>query len=560
MLRAACCLLYLVTLPAIVFAQENNLSFPPAEVMQRIRPEGIRADMAFLADDLLEGRGTGTRGYMLAAKYIASQYEQMGLKPAGENGTFFQTVRFRQFDIVPEKSSVTIKHNGQQHPLAFEVDYISGGDPLYADTSFDAPAVFVGYGVTAPEFRYDDYANADVKGKVAVMIYGAPSKFPDAPRAHYSSGEMKLQNAVAHGAIGIVTIWAGPLTDRIPFQSLVRFYHSPHMRWLDDKGIPNNTDPQIRGGVMISADAAAALFEGAARPFQSVLQAAQAGQAQSLPLAVNVALHMVSRHSEVQAPNIAGVLPGSDPKLENQYVVYTAHADHLGIGRPVNGDSIYNGAADDASGVAGVLAIARALASMKTPPARSILFLALAGEEEGLLGSDYYAHHPTVPLSQIVADVNLDGVTLLYDFRDIVPLGAEHSSISAEVNDVARHMGLEVSPDPSPEEVYFIRSDQYSFVKQGVPSVFIGEGFKTVDPKLDGKKLSQDWEEHYYHLPSDDMKQPNLHFDAAVKCTRVDLAVGYEIAEQPQAPRWNEGDFFAKFAGQSSRVAAAPGH
>ena len=545
MLRAVCCLFCLL---ATGVAQERKLTFPPAETVAQIRPKGIHADMAFLADDLLEGRGTGTRGYMLAAKYIASQFEQLGLKPAGEHGTYFQNVRFRQFAIVSEKSSVIIKRNGQEHPLRFEVDYVTGGDALYPDTSLDAPAAFVGYGVTAPEFKYDDYAGADVKGKIAVMIYGAPGKFPDAPRAHYSSSEIKLQTAVRHGAVGIVSVWAGPLTDRIPFKSLLRFYHSPHMRWLDEKGVPSDTNPQIRGSFMLNRDSAAPLFEGAAKPWTAALEAAIASQPQSFPLPVNIALHIVSSYSEVESPNIAGVLTGSDPELKNQYVVFTAHADHLGIGNPVNGDAIYNGAADDASGVAGILAIARAMAALKTPPKRSLMFLAVAGEEEGLLGSDYYAQHPTVPISQIVADVNLDGLTLFYDFRDIVPMGAEHSTISAEVNDVARHLGVEVSPDPAPEEVYFIRSDQYSFVKQGVPSVFISEGYKTVDPKLDGKQISEDWEAHYYHMPGDDMNQPNLHFDVAAKSARIHMAVGYEIAQAPEKPHWNPGDFFGSFA------------
>ena len=548
MLKAASVVLSFCCLLAVSKLQSPGSDFPPQEALDHVRPEGIRADMAFLADDLLEGRATGTRGYMLAAKYIGSQYAQLGLKPAGEKGTFYQTVRLRQFDIEPEKSSLTFKRNGQEHAQTFETDYITGGDPLYPDTSFDAPAVFVGYGVTAPEFKYDDYANAEVKGKVAVMIYGAPGKFPDAPRAHYSSTECKQRNAVAHGAVGIVNIWAGPLTERIPFASLIRFYHSPHMRWLDEKGAPNGTFPQLRGSATLSVNAAAALFEGAAKPLKAALEAAEASRPQSFPLATSVALHLVSRHSEVESPNIAAILPGSDPQLKDQYVVFTAHADHLGIGRPVNGDSIYNGALDDASGVAGILAIARSLSQLHPAPRRSILFLAVTGEEEGLLGSDYFAQHPTVPISQIVADVNLDGITLLYDFRDIVALGSEHSSIAADVKDVAAHMRLEVSPDPAPEEVYFIRSDQYSFVKQGVPSVFINEGFQTVDPKLDGKKISEDWEAHYYHLPNDDMNQPNLHFDAAVKSTRVHLAVGYEIAQDPQPPHWNKGDFFAKFA------------
>ena len=244
---------------------------------------------------------------------------------------------------------------------------------------------------------------------------------------------------------------------------------------------------------------------------------------------------------------MAAILPGSDPQLKNEYVVFTAHLDHLGIGEPVKGDSIYNGAADNASGTAALLEMARAFSLLPKAPRRSLLFLAVTGEEEGLLGSDYYAHYPTVPITQIVADINMDEVSFLYDFKDIVPLGGEHSSLGAVADDVARHMGLQVSPDPMPEEVYFIRSDQYSFILQGVPSLYIGEGLQTVDPTLDGKKMQLDWETQRYHLPSDDMNQP-LDFNATVKCTRVDLAVGYEVAQQTERPHWNKGDFFASFA------------
>ena len=248
----------------------------------------------------------------------------------------------------------------------------------------------------------------------------------------------------------------------------------------------------------------------------------------------------------MESPNVAAILPGSDPQLKNEYVAFTAHLDHLGIGDPVKGDKIYNGAADNASGTSALLEMARAFSELHPAPRRSLLFIAVTGEEEGLLGSDYYAQNPTVPITQIVADINMDEVSFLYDFKDIVPLGGEHSSLGAVADDVARHMGLIVSPDPVPEEVYFIRSDQYSFILQGVPSLYIEEGLQTVNPDLDGKKMQFDWEVQRYHQPSDDMSQP-LDFNATVKCTRVDLAVGYEVAQQTERPHWNAGDFFNKF-------------
>ncbi len=535
----------------VSLANGQSSDFPPEQLLQRIRPEGIRAQMAFLADDLLEGRRTGTRGYQLAANYIQAQFQEMGLKPAGVDGTYFQNVRFREIELLRDQSSVTLKQNGSEQKLVMDQDCVLRGDPLYPDTTAEAPVVFVGYGVTAPEFNYDDYAGADVRGKIVAAFYGAPSRFPSAPGAHYSAGDVKLKNAAAHGAIGFLTIWAGKPEERIPFPQLVRFFRQSALRWLDAKGIPNDAQPEIRGTAWISSSAAAPMFAGSGKTWDEVLAAARDSKPQAFPLPVTASIHLVSRHSQVESPNIAAILPGSDPQLKNEYVVFSAHADHLGIGVPVNGDNIYNGAADNASGTAALLEIARAFSELPTAPRRSILFLAVTGEEEGLLGSDYYAHYPTVPISQIAANVNMDEVALFYDFRDIVPLGGEHSSLGQVVGDVARHMNLEISPDPVPEEVYFIRSDQYSFVKQGVPAVYIGEGFKTVDPKLDGKKIAENWEATRYHLPSDDMNQP-LDFNAAVKCTRADLAVGYEVAQQTQRPQWNAGDFFERFAGHSA--------
>ncbi|MBZ5707266.1 MAG: M28 family peptidase [Acidobacteriia bacterium] len=531
-------------------AQAGLLEFPPEQLLQQIRPEGIRAHMEFLADDLLEGRGTGTRGFQLAANYVRAQFEAMGLKPAGVNGSYFQTVRFRQMELVRDQSSLTVKRNGSAQTLTMDRDYLMRGHPLLTDATAEAPVVFVGYGVTAPQFNYDDYAGVDVRGKIVLALYGAPPRFPSAPGAHYSSGEQKLRNAAAHGAIGVLIVWSGKQEERVPFPNLVRFFRGLGLHWLDEKGMPNDAEPAIRGYAWISSSAATAMFESGPKPWKDALQAAQDNQPQAFPLSVSVSMHTVTRHSELQSPNIAAILPGSDAQLKNEYVVFSAHLDHLGLGVPVNGDNIYNGAADNASGTAALLEIARAFSDMPKPPRRSLLFLAVTGEEEGLLGSDYYAHYPTVPISQIAANVNMDEVSFLYDFKDIVPLGGEHSSLEAIVDDVARHMGLEVSPDPVPEEVYFIRSDQYSFVKQGVPAVYVGEGYQTVDPKLDGRKLQMEWEATRYHMPSDDMNQP-LDFNAAAKCTRVDFAVGYEIAQQGERPRWNAGDFFEKLTNPS---------
>jgi Peptidase family M28/PA domain len=539
----------LILVVSFVFGQTTSSDFPPEELLQRITVAGLRAHMAFLADDLMEGRGTGTRGYQLAANYVRAQFEQIGLKPAGGKNSYFQNVRFRKIELLRDKSSFSLQHNGSIRTLTIDKDYVMPGDPVSEDTTAEGQVVFAGYGVSAPEFKYDDYAGIDVHGKIVAVLSGAPSRMPSAPGAHFSDTDQKLRMAAEHGAIGVLSIWGGKLEERTPFSEYIRFSKGPDMRWLDEKGAPNDAQPKLRGYAKISSSTAALLFEGARESWKEALQAAENNQPQAFPLAATVSLHVVSRYSQVESPNVAAILPGSDPQLKNEYVVFTAHLDHLGIGDPVKGDTIYNGAGDNASGTAALIEMARAFSEQHKATRRSLLFISVAGEEEGLLGSDYYAHYPTVPMSQIVADINMDEVSFLYDFKDIVPLGGEHSSLGAMADDVAKHMGLTVSPDPMPEEVYFVRSDQYSFILKGVPSLYIEEGLQTVNPNLDGKKMQLDWEAQRYHQPSDDMNQP-FDFNATVKCTRVDLAVGYEVAQQTERPHWNTGDFFGKFAKQ----------
>jgi Zn-dependent M28 family amino/carboxypeptidase len=530
-------------------AAKNESDYPPQLMLDRVTAAGIRAHMEFLADDLLEGRGTGTRGYELAANYVRAQFEQMGLEPAGENGTYLQKVRFRQLTAVPEKDSFVVKQAGGSQKLIFEKDYDMEGDPAHPDAAVEGPTVFAGFGVTAPEAHYDDYAGVDAKGKIVVVVTGAPSSFASTDRAVYSDTDVKLRNAAAHGAIGVIGIWAGEETKNTPWKEIVRFFHQPVMRWINQNGTPNDYVPEIRARAFMNDQAAPALFKGASHTFDEAMKSLGAGKPLSFPLEGTVALHESAKFAESESPNIAGVLRGSDPQLKDQYVIFSAHVDHVGIGDPVNGDAIYNGAVDNASGTAALLEIARAFAENSERPKRSVLFLAVAGEEEGLLGSDFYARHPTVPISQIAANINMDGISLFYDFRDIVALGSDHNSMIRQVQDVAKHMNLEVSPDPMPEENFFIRSDQYSFVKQGVPALTISEGFKTVDPSLDGRKISIAWEQTRYHQPSDDMNQP-LDFTAARKCTQVLLAVGYEVSQAAERPAWNPGDVFEQRFGR----------
>ena len=515
------------------------------EAMNAIRPEAIRADMRFLSDDALEGRGTGSRGYDIAAKFMASQFESLGLQPAGDQGSYFQSVPLRSAKPDETKTTLVLSRSGKDETLTFRKDYISRGNPVLPEASVEAPVVFVGDGVTAPEQNYDDYQGIDAKGKIVAFLFGAPN-FESSLKAHYSSGEVKAHNAVAHGAVGVI-ILDDPVLERLySFKKQVRDLSFPELRWLDKQQRPNDYFPELKGNAFLSLEATKKFFEGSPHSAEEVFAAMKAGKPMSFVMPITAKIHNVTGLQDVGSRNVVAKLEGSDPTLKNEYVVYSAHLDHLGIGEPIKGDGIYNGALDNASGSAILLEVARAFSGMRTRPRRSILFLSVTGEEAGLLGSDYFAHYPTVNKSSVVANVNMDEDLMLWPLRDIVAFGAEHSSLDAVVKNAAARMHLSESPDPNPEEVIFIRSDQYSFVKQGVPAIFPVPGFKSDDPKIKPTEIFKNWEQTRYHQPQDDMDQPGLDFDAAAKYARFVFLCGLLITEDSQRPTWNKGDFFGE--------------
>ena len=518
------------------------------EAMNTIRPEAIRADMRFLSDDALEGRGTGSRGYDIAAKFMATQFESLGLQPTGDNGSYFQNVPLRFAKPDETKTTLVLSRSGKDETLIFRKDYIAAGNPVLPETSVEAPVVFVGDGVTAPEQGYDDYKDIDAKGKIVALMFGAPN-FESSLKAHYSSSEVKLQNAVAHGAVGIILLDDPVFEGLYSFKEQVRDLSFPELRWLDKQQRPNDYFPELKGGAFLSLEATKKFFQGSPHSAEDVFAAVKAGKPMSFAMPISAKIHNVTGLKDVAGRNVVAKLEGSDPTLKNEYLVYSAHLDHLGIGEPVKGDSIYNGALDNASGSAILLEVARAFSGMKTRPRRSILFLSVTGEEAGLLGSDYFAHYPTVKKSSVVANVNMDEDVMLWPLRDIVAFGAEHSSLNAVVQKAAARLHLSESPDPNPEEVVFIRSDQYSFVKQGVPAIFPVAGFKSDDPKIKPAEIFKNWEQTRYHQPQDDMDQPGLDFDAAAKYARFVFLCGLLITEDAQRPTWNKGDFFGEHYG-----------
>jgi len=528
-------------------------------VMDEIRPEAMRAHIRFLADDMLEGRGTGTQGYRLAANYVAAHFEALGLEPAGVDGTYFQPVPLRKVDLEPGRSSMSVSRNGQVHSLTYEEDYLldawMANNFQDAETSVTAPVVFVGYGVTAPELDYDDYANADVRGKiVALFEYATPSSFPDDLRAYYSSYPVKAQTAADHGAVGMLSFMRPQEAELWRWDWCVPQFKNGSLCWLDDRGAPQSLSrgvvPEILARVLLNRSGAEALFVNAPHTLEDVFAAADEGDPFSIDLPVEINVETFTRHRDIDCANVAAMLPGSDPVLRNEYVVYTAHLDHLGVGEPMDGDAIYNGAYDNASGIAALMEVARALTDLPESPPRSVVFVAVTGEEDGMVGSDYFAHDPTVPADQIVANINIDEVAIWYDPLDVVAYGSEHSTIARAVKSAASRLGVEISPDPMPEECFFIRSDQYAFVRQGIPAVWLATGTKTGDPELDGAAIMKDWLQTRYHTPKDDFDQP-IDFNAAAKHARLYFLIGHEVASNSEPPAWNTGDFFGeKFARQ----------
>jgi hypothetical protein len=519
------------------------------EAMQGIRPEAIRGNMRFLSDDELEGRGTATRGHEIAAKFMASEFESLGLAPAGDGGTYLQNVPLRSARVDETKTSLTLVRKEIEEKLVFRKDFIASGDKGRTETSVEAPVVYAGFGVTAPEQNYDDYKGIDAKAKITAIVFGAPN-FESSLKAHYSSFELKAANAVAHGAVGIIGVDDPMLEELYSFSHQVNDLMFPQLGWLNKEKRPNDYFPELKGLAMLSPEASKKIFEGSGHTAEEVFQAAKEGKSLAFSLAVTAKIHNQAKLEDVNSPNVVAKLEGSDRVLKNEYLVYSSHLDHLGVGEPVNDDSIYNGALDNASGCSIMLEVARAFTKTNPRPKRSIIFLAVTGEEAGLLGSDYFAHYPTVSKDAIVANVNMDEDQMLWPLQDIIAYGADHSSLDRVVKRAVERLHLSVSPDPAPEEMAFVRSDQYSFVKQGIPAFAPAPGFKSNDPKINPASIFKIWEQTRYHQPQDDMQQPGLDYDQAVKYAQFVYLCGWLITQDAARPKWNAKDFFGEHYGK----------
>jgi len=543
--------LALVAPCAFLHAEAGRAQGDLADALAQVRGSAVRAHVEFLADDLLEGRQPGTRGYEIAARYVASELHAMGLSPAGEAGTYFQQVPLLEATL--REGTVSITSAGAPAPVALveREDFLMSGDVSHTESEVEAPVVFAGFGVTAPELDHDDYRGIDVKGKIVAILRDAPARFPSEQRAHFASGFLKAQNAAGRGAVGMLLLRTPDEEARQPWTRLLQGADPASVRWLQPDGTPASTEPTLRGVAAFSLTGTRKLFASSSVTLDDVL--AQVAKGRPSPFALRASARLTTRsdHRRLSSPNVVGRLEGADPALEGTYVVLSAHLDHVGIGTPEDGDAIYNGAYDNATGTGVVLEAARALAALRVRPKRSILFVFVTSEEKGLLGSDYFANRPTVPLESIVANVNIDMPLLLYPLGDVVAFGAENSSLDAIVAKAAAQTGLALSPDFIPEENVFIRSDQYSFVKRGIPSVFLVPGMKSTDPKSDGPKAFGEFFARHYHRPSDDLSQP-MDLGSVERFVRANVLIAYAIATDREAPRWKPGNFFGKAFGRGA--------
>ncbi len=412
----------------------------------------------------------------------------------------------------------------------------------------EAEVVFAGFGVTAPDRKYDDYANIDVRGKVVAIYRGAPSFFPSSARAHYSASYTKRKNAAAHGAVGILNLRTPRDEQNSPWERSVRQSVLSDYRWLQPDGVPSDIFPEVHAEATVNRAGQEKLFKGSSPDLPQAWEMWSQDKFTSFLMPVKIRIKTTTLHGRIESPNVIGMLEGSDPKLKNEYIVYTAHLDHIGITPPVNGDSINNGAYDNATGIASLIETARTFTMLAERPKRSIMFLAVTAEEKGLQGADYFASNPVMPLRWIAANINTDMFLMLYPFTHATILGEEHSTLGPVATQALLDAGLQATPDPAPDEVRFVRSDQYPFIKKGIPAVKLVPGFQSSDPTVNGEEVTRDWLRRIYHGPEDESNQL-MHWESGEKLVRATFLIGLRTANALDRPYWNEGDFFGTMFG-----------
>jgi Zn-dependent M28 family amino/carboxypeptidase len=512
----------------------------------QIEENKLRAYVKYLSDDLLEGRGPGSRGGILAAKYIAGQFEALGLEPAGADRSFFQQVKMIGMTTDPS-TKLTVKSETGGAEYGFGGEFVAGTDLEQTEIPINSDIIFTGYGVSSPENNWDDYKGLDVRGKILMMMVNDPPAPPSEPKlfggkalTYYGRWTYKYEEAARRGAAGVILIH----TD----ESAGYGWSVVRNSWSGSRfGLaPEANAPALKLKSWVTEETARKIARLGGKDLDQLRQSAASRAFAPAPLNVRVDMTLRTQSQRMTSPNVVAIYRGNDPTLKNEYVVYSAHWDHLGVRPDQPGDNIYNGAVDNATGVAGMLAIANAFHTLAIKPRRSILFVATTAEEQGLLGAEYYASHPLVPIQQTVANINLDSMNALGVTTDITPLGAERSTLGKFIQDVVKENNMTISPDSRPEQGSFYRSDHFPFAKAGVPAVSFNPGSKFVGHSDKwGEEQFQDYNQHRYHQPSDEYS-PNWNFGGMVQQARLAFWTGLRVANAPDTPQWNMGDEFER--------------
>src|SRR5450432_332605 len=562
MKRLTLVVLFLVAafVTALVAQNASRAGAPAANAAQQaaknsIDSEKIRATVKYLSDDSLEGRGTGQKGGDKAADWIAAQFKSYGLLPAGDNGTYFQSVNFygvttdskqTQFAFVPK--------SGTEIALKFADDFVATDQTHSEKSVIDAPIVYVGYGINAPEYTWDDYKGVDLKGKVALMLVHEPPSddpnfFKGRALTYYGRWTYKYEEVARRGAVGAILIHKTEMAS-YPWEVVRNSWGGESSLLQEDK------DPKLKSAGWVQLEVARKLAQASGHDLEQMLKDANSRSFKPVDLGVRLKETIVTKVRPFSSRNVVARIDGSDDKLKQQAVIYTAHYDHLGIHPDEPGDHIYNGAADNATGCGILLEMARAFSTASAKPKRSMIFASVTAEEQGLLGSKYLGQHPPIPARDISLDLNFDDIQPLGEPLQLVVSGAERTSVFPTVQAVAQSFNMAIQPDDHPEAGHYYRSDHFSMARVGVPAFSVNEGalFKGHD-LVWGEEKERDYVAHRYHQPSDEYRA-DMDFTADAKLAKVGLVLGWEVANQPELAGWQPGDEFEK-ARKSAQSAKA---
>ena len=518
-----------------------RLPGPAFAAMETINPDHIRWHVRYLSHDLLEGRGTGQRGGDIAAEYIATLFAEYGLKPAGDHGTYMQKVPLVGITTLPETQFSIVPKRGETMNLKPLDEYVAYDHTQQPQSDVDADIVFVGYGIEAPEYNWDDYKGVDVRGKVLLMLVNEPSSddpkfFKGKALTYYGRWTYKYEEAARKGAVGVILIHQTQMAS-YPWD-VVRNSNSGEKSFLKVEG------PALKVASWIQYDVAARLATTSGMSLDKLMTSAQSRDFHPVTLGAQLKAHMVSKVRSFESNNVVAILPGADRKLADEAVLYTAHYDHLGIRPDLPGDNIFNGADDNATGCGILLELARAYGQAAQHPRRSILFAAVTAEEQGLLGSEYLGKHPPIPAGKIALDLNYDDVKPLGAPEEVEVSGAERTSFYPSVEATAREFRLAIRPDARPEAGSYYRSDHFSLARVGIPAFSISEGLKYKGHTESwGAEKEQEYNDKHYHQPSDEY-HPDMDFVGDSAMARFGFALGWEAASQPQLIGWQKGDEF----------------